>query len=127
MSDENRRRADRAAHADPTDDEAQERVSRERNRVHGGRHGDKLGQDVVIETVQCHWYGTLLGVSEYGGGVAIAHLHPCFWLSNTETIEGLQDDAKPRRVRSTNENPADVYLTAAVIVTLADEKWKHPL
>ncbi len=124
MKDEEIRRADRTASA--AGEDVDERVARHQIRLRS-RHGDKIGECVLIETVQCHWGGTLVGVTELGGGAALAHLHPCYWLSNTEGPEVGDASARPKKVRSTPEHPADVYLTAAVIVTLAETAWQRVL
>ena len=126
MSDESRRKRERAVRVEGGE-AAEAAMVADRARGGQGRHSDKLGQDVVVETVQCHWYGGLLGITELGGGAAIAHLHPCWWLSNTEGLDVGGEEGRPRRVHHTDEaHPADVYLTAAVIVTLAPADWKRP-
>jgi hypothetical protein len=92
-----------------------------------GRHSDKYGDWTVVETLQCAWMGVLLGVSEVGGGVGIAHMWPCYWLSNTERLGGLEESARPRFIAGhSTDRPVDVYLSPAVVVTLADPSWKVP-
>lgn len=126
MSDESVRKAARKAREDVTDEVASQRAMTEATRFGMGRHSDKLGQDIVIETVQCHWYGTLVGVTELGGGAALAHLNPCWWISNTETLTPADASGHPKRVKTTDKCPADIYLTAAVIVSLPNDDWEHP-
>jgi hypothetical protein len=116
VSDATRRRRERAADQDAGDDAAREAAVAEARRAGLGRHGDKIGRSIVIETVQCHWWGTLIGVTELGGGVGIAHLHPCYWLASTESPTAGEP---ARLVPSSADSPADVYLSAAVLVATA--------
>ena len=127
MSDEKRRQKERLVSRDPQDDAARDAAAWAARRATGGRHADKLGQLVLIETVQCHWGGILVGIVELGGGAAIAQMCPCYWLGTTERAEGVEESLRPRKVLTTEQSPADVYLTAAVIMTLAEPEWSRVL
>lgn len=89
-----------------------------------GRHGDKIGSWIIVETMQSHFCGQLLSVVECGGGVGIAQMHPCYWLSTTDvehlTSDNVQKGDKPKSYPSSEDHPVDVYLSPATVVFLAD-------
>lgn len=101
MSDSRIRTLERKAATGDT--EAQDALDRERQRHGSGRHADKVGSWVASWGFRDHFRGFLLGITELGGGKAIAHLHPAYWVRDMETGEGLK--------RPTSEaSPFDLYI-----------------
>lgn len=83
----------------------------------GGRHGDKIGKWVVIDGVRDHYRGRLLGVSEVGGGIALLHLGPCYWL------ESLESPSNERVTTATEEHPMDLSSMVVGAVSLQPGDW----
>ena len=115
MNDETMRKLERAAAQG--DEEAAERLRAARNRITGGRHADKIGEWIVIDGVRDHYRGRLLGVTEVGGGQALLHLGPCYWLYSLESTDG------ERATTATEEHPIDMSSMVVGAVSLQPADW----
>ena len=94
------------------DESAQEQLDHMRSRAGKGRHGDKVGKWVLLCTVRDHYRGKLLGITELGGGGAILHLAPCYWLESLASTSNEVDTG------ATEEHPMDHYAHGILSVLL---------
>lgn len=99
------------------DEEAMEALQRQRQRAGQGRHADKLGRWILMPGVRDHHRGRLQGVTELGGGRAILHVHPCYWLDR------LYNRSSEVRIRTTPEHPYDCMSETITNVGLQPEGW----
>ncbi len=81
------------------------------------RHGDKIGQWVCIDGVRDHYRGKLLGVTEVGGGIALLHLGPCYWLYSLESPDN------ERATTASEDHPIDLSSMVVGAVSLQPADW----
>jgi len=115
MTDEKMRKLEKAAAQG--DEEAEEALRAWRNRATGGRHGDKVGRWVVIDGVRDHYRGKLLHVSEVGGGIALLHLAPAYWLQSLEGTDG------EKKTTACEAAPLDLSSMVVGAVSLQPVSW----
>jgi len=82
-----------------------------------GRHANKLGKWVTIDGVRDHYRGILLSVSELGGGMALLHLAPCFWL------QSLESKNNEIAINCTADIPFDLSSLSVTGVALQPTAW----
>jgi len=115
MNEDRMRKLEKAA--SQGDEEAAETLRAMRVRVTGGRHADKIGHWVCIDGVRDHYRGRLLGVTEVGGGIAMLHLAPCYWLYS------LQSTQEERATTATEAHPSDLSSMVVGAVSLQPQDW----
>ena len=100
------------------DERAQEKLDRMNQRVGHGRHGDKIDKWVVVNGIRDHYQVVLRGVTELGGGRAILHCWPSYWLSSLANTDGRV------QIPSSEENPFDVYTDGILGICIQPDHYE---